>query len=307
MKMNDDIILLYNTMSDSLKTMFVDVCKYSGSRHLRYSDDSDNSDNEIENNGAFTGICRKRNSSNIDVELSYYRGKKHGICKEFYDDGSLKSVCNYTNGKRDGYWTRYKYNGSIYTNNHYSLGRVHYYADGIREEFFSCGNKRLKFNYINNKLHGFCSEYNRNGSKKSEYNYKHGEYHGLCIQYDKRGRKYSEYNYVDGKKNGCVKEYYKNNKGLGHAKNYVYRESNWTDDILNGAYKIYRLSGSIAHIYYYSMGIEKCHYISCYKNSKIDTKIIDDCIVKYYKNMYIGRTKSKYNKYFYKNKRTIFY
>jgi antitoxin component YwqK of YwqJK toxin-antitoxin module len=65
----------------------------------------------------------------------------HGICKEYYDNGTLKSEGHYLNEERHGIWKWYYREGALEQESHYLnndlMSQKSYYKDGItlKEEY----------------------------------------------------------------------------------------------------------------------------------------------------------------------------
>jgi antitoxin component YwqK of YwqJK toxin-antitoxin module len=108
-----------------------------------------------------------------------YNNFKIGLYKQFYDDGTLRSIWNYScNESKEGYQKIYNIEGGL-------VCKV-YYANNLKE-----GTEKVYF-----------YEGNINGI----YNYKDGKLEGISIIYDLSGKVTKIGNYINNCKNGIWNE-----------------------------------------------------------------------------------------------------
>lgn len=121
----------------------------------------------------FTGILIKKDekTNNIITEWSYKNGKNHGICKNFYEDGTKKFYGEFKNGIPNGIIKEYNKSGILLLEETLKDGVL----NGERKEFYDNGQLKSIENYKNDYLHGKRETYTENGILKLVENYQFDE------------------------------------------------------------------------------------------------------------------------------------
>ena len=153
-----------------------------------------------------------RSESKICFEGEYLNGKRHGMGKEYNEDGKLKFEGEYLNGKRNGKGKEYN------SDYNYSTNKYEYtFYEG---------------NYINGKKHGKGKEYDDNCNILFEGEYSNGKrYNGKGIE--KYGKTLIfQGEYLNGK--------YWNGKGIDYeiknGKGYIKERDSYGQIIYEGEY-----------------------------------------------------------------------
>jgi antitoxin component YwqK of YwqJK toxin-antitoxin module len=112
-------------------------------------------------------------------------GVRHGMCQEFFEDGTLMKCFSYENGVFNG------------------VGQV-YYENAIL---------RWEAEYQNNLIHGFFREYSKSGVLIIDGTYSFDKAHGRFRFYNgDSGHLEKEVDYAYGEENGWYRSFYKNGK-----------------------------------------------------------------------------------------------
>jgi antitoxin component YwqK of YwqJK toxin-antitoxin module len=113
-------------------------------------------------NGYATHITFRSDDGVLTFELSLKNNKKDGVCREYYEDGSLKKEETY------------------------KLGILH----GKLKRYFENGNLKYDEEYFEGKLNGKCLSYYEDGSVESDLTYRNDIEDGLCEYYSEEGKKF---------------------------------------------------------------------------------------------------------------------
>ncbi|MDT0690261.1 tetratricopeptide repeat protein [Salegentibacter sp. F188] len=202
--------------------------------------------------GAYT-VLDKHPNAEVEIEMTYLNGVKHGAYKSYNFNGGQMSTGNYLNGTEHGEWIWYHENGQKERVANYELGGLHgnlvnYYDDGVveDEDYFDFG-----------KATGTWKSYYRNGSLDVVTEYENDAEHGRKEFYDPSGelqlvRFYQHgrlmgYSYLkDGKElpmipleneTGKIEAFYSNGKP---SRTMEYKNGNLVND-----YKQYYSSGEL--------------------------------------------------------------
>ncbi|MDO3696063.1 hypothetical protein QVZ41_14515 [Wenyingzhuangia sp. chi5] len=74
----------------------------------------------FKNKMAYTGKCQTKNSNGIvSKELNYYNGQLQGESKEYYLNGDLKEITEYSRNMKHGKYILYNENGQIIIEGNY--------------------------------------------------------------------------------------------------------------------------------------------------------------------------------------------
>lgn len=94
------------------------------------------------------------------LEEEYYvvNGKKEGLYKKYYPDGSLRKTCFYLNDEINGDFIKFYQNGTL----KYKIPYVNGYKNGKYIRYYENGNIETEATYLNNLLEGECRNYYEN-------------------------------------------------------------------------------------------------------------------------------------------------
>ncbi len=129
------------------------------------------------------------------LEINYdEKGLPTGICKEYFDNGSLKSEGKYLKGREEGLHKWYFLNGNLDQTVQYVDGL----ANGKVKHYYK--NKKMKMNadYKDGEPHGMMKLYYEDGSRKRETNYSNGKEHGKDLLWSKKNILLEERKYENG-------------------------------------------------------------------------------------------------------------
>ncbi|MFA5971117.1 MAG: toxin-antitoxin system YwqK family antitoxin [Lentimicrobiaceae bacterium] len=155
-------------------------------------------------------------------------GKKQGIWEVKTPAGLSKGT--YANDQKDGCWTTYTNDGKLIRIEHFSNGSLNGIAVDIDPRGYLAGETY----YVNNLIEGTAKKF----------------YYGA--------NPVSIIDYLHGKINGKKKIYYENSAGK------IQEESEYKDDLKNGASNYYTIKGDLiaAYLYVNNMlqGVQKTYY-----------------------------------------------
>ena len=206
-------------------------------------------------NGVPEGVRREYNKKG-EVEKSYIfkngriiaegilkdNGKKEGLWKEYYDDGSLKSEGNYKNDWKTGKWKYYYPNGQLEETGEYINGK----PEGEWTWYFPSGKLLRKMNYYQGLPDGEITEYDEDGNVVLKGEYIEGKREGKWIY--SVGDTKEETFYSEDMKNGWDRIYLKDGTLLFEGK--------FIDDNPNGEHNWYWPNGKLKQTGKYIMGIK---------------------------------------------------
>ena len=87
-----------------------------------------------------------------EYETPYKNGKRHGICKSWYEDGQPMYESPYKNGKKDGIWKGWYADGQLQYEYPYKNGKRH----GMDKDWCEKGTlKRTRYYYEGKELKNF--------------------------------------------------------------------------------------------------------------------------------------------------------
>lgn len=132
------------------------------------------------------------------LEVNYdSEGLATGICKEYYQDGTLKSEGEYVKDLEEGLHKWYFQNGDLDQTVDYKGGL----ADGKVKHYYYGGKIKMDGEYKQGRPDGKILYYFDNGMKKKETNYVAGKEQGKDFLWSKKGLLLEERNYVEGEEN----------------------------------------------------------------------------------------------------------
>ncbi len=191
----DELILVVNYKTEALET------KHGLTR--TYRDGKLSAEQEF-SNGVTHGVYRKHsNFGKVLTEGQYKQGSKDGDWKEFYANGSPRTVENYYNGKSKiitKIWTR---EGTLMLEGEVKDGK----KDGLWTYYFNSGKELRKVNYSKGSKNGLSQEWFKNGRMKLEESYQNGKLHGAYKRYSQAGVLVNEGTYVEGQKSAIWNSY----------------------------------------------------------------------------------------------------
>ncbi len=172
---------------------------------------------------------------------SYKNGKKHGVHREYDENGLVVSAIVYdegreigtgligVNGKIEGPWTSFHENGTVKEKGEYTEGS----RSGKWEFYNKEGTLIQKGNYKKGKPDGLWKWYYENGSLRREESYLRGREDGESEEFDEEGELLSKGKFIDGLKEGRWEYHIGDHNVIG---NYTQGEKDglWTGIYENG-------------------------------------------------------------------------
>lgn len=101
---------------------------------------------EVKNNN-LNGVVRREETYGYS-ETTYVNGKKQGLFKAYYQNGSLRQICSYRNDIKEGREIRYWPNGVKKMNANFNNGVL----EGQFEEWDDAGNLICTRSYFKGKM-----------------------------------------------------------------------------------------------------------------------------------------------------------
>jgi len=147
----------------------------------------------------------------VQYERSFKNGKRHGLSKQFSEDGILMMDVVYVNGIKQGLWREYYSSGKLKETRIYENDSV----NGIAKRYFENGKPERETMWVNSEPDPDKGmkrwDYYDNGNLKSEYFFKNRE--GYRKDYYENGQLSLEFLFKDGQLQGC--------KNYGEEGNFV--------------------------------------------------------------------------------------
>ncbi len=169
-------------------------------------------------------------------------GKKEGLWKEYYLDGSLKSEGYYKEDKKTGKWKYYYPNGQLEETGEYVDGK----PEGKWLWYYPSGKLLREMNYYQGLADGPITEYDEEGNIILSGEYLEGKREGKWTYI--MGDTKEETQYSDDMKNGWDRIYSKDGVLLYEGK--------YVDDNPNGEHTWYWPNGKLKQTGRYVMGIK---------------------------------------------------
>lgn len=104
---------------------------------------------------------------NPKVEMNLDQGKKDGITKLFFEDGSINEIRSYKNNLMDGTWITYNEKGLKIAEADYTKGK----KDGTWKIWDDNGTLRVEMTYNKGKKTGVWKQWNEEGKLLGEKAY----------------------------------------------------------------------------------------------------------------------------------------
>ena len=167
-------------------------------------------------------------------------GKKSGLWKEYYVNGSIRSEGNYIADKKNGKWTYFFENGEEEQEGYFKNGKY----DGLWQWYYDTGELKRNENYYNGREDGTCIEYSKTGDILETGEYINGLKEGVWV--NNIGDHVEKGLYKDGLREGMWRYYFMNGK--------VKFEGSFIQGIEDGKHKWYYDNGNLMEERYYIFG-----------------------------------------------------
>lgn len=124
----------------------------------------------------FSGYGVERYQGTILLEkTSYNKGKKHGLQKKWYPNGTLSMSSNYKRGKLHGISQTWWKDGTLRSESSFEEGVVH----GIQRQWYKSGALFKELNLANGQEEGLQRAWRENGKIYNNYEARNGRIFGL--------------------------------------------------------------------------------------------------------------------------------
>jgi len=123
---------------------------------------SDQSPNEVDRRGQKIGMWTEGDSHGGVMTGEYVEGKRHGVWRHYFVDGSVRSEGTYDKDVVDGAWTWYRSTGGLLQRGGFLLGEKH----GLWERWDADGNLIDQGTWAHGKKTGEWTSYNPDGTVK---------------------------------------------------------------------------------------------------------------------------------------------
>lgn len=195
-------------------------------------------------------------------KLNYSGTKKDGRCKEYYENGKLKSDIVYDDDEFEGDYLKYYENGQIKIKGKYKW--TDNKKDGEWQEYYENGNLKFVRNYYQGKMTGKAESYHENGNKKIKAYYKNGEPEGEVLSYYENGELKAKANFSNGKKHGEFSKYFEDGSLEG--------KRNYNMDVMEGDYIDYYAPGKLKEKGSKKDGVKYGPFENYYENGNLKSK-----------------------------------
>ena len=146
------------------------------------------------------GRPKEEESQIYDEETDTYQ--RHGIQKQWYDNGQLKTEQGYAAGQQHGVGKNFRKDGTPSSESYYKEGA----RDGVTIRYDNEGRKRESTTYRAGQRHGLTQTWDEKGQLTKEAYYEDNQLHGVSKSY-RNGKLYLEIGYANNQKHGDYKEY----------------------------------------------------------------------------------------------------
>lgn len=171
-----------------------------------------------------------------------YKGKKHGLYRQYNAKYTLIYLQEFKNGVPDGIALRFGDNGALELEENYRMNAL----NGKRIQYRFGGLKRSVENFKNGKLEGPKIVYYDSGFKQEEAYFKNGLRDGTSTWFNQSEIKTIQYTYKGGILNGPAQTFFFNSK--------VQTEGNYLNDLEDGEWKHYDENGNLLKSVFYKEG-----------------------------------------------------
>lgn len=164
--------------------------------------------------------------------VTHYNGKPFsGIMYKLWDNGNLETEHEMIDGLKHGINRNYHENGKIWEEINYKNDKEHPIKDGVLRTWHDNGQLFYETPYSNEKRNGLRKVWNENGTLREEIEYKDNEIISE-IHYDQNGNEIPH-----GKKHGPVKFYHPNGN--------LEVEGNWNNEKQDGLWSWFWENGKL--------------------------------------------------------------
>lgn len=130
----------------------------------------------IYNHTPFTGeVISYHINGNVFLKEYFVDGRRHGMARKWFSDGTLAYEANYQNGRREGFTRSWWFNGNQRSETFYESGKT----QGQAWLWYRDGNKFKRFNFKDGKPFGIQQAWRVNGKLFSNFEYRNGRIFGL--------------------------------------------------------------------------------------------------------------------------------
>lgn len=175
--------------------------------------------------GKLNGLCRNWfEDGTLNIEAFYKDDKLHGIHKEFHKNGKLFIEKNYANNMHDGLFREFDDGQLLYEKNF-----INNELDGVYKKWHDNTQLYIESNYKCNKLNGLFREWDKNGKLNYETIYEFGNINEYVKNWYENGQLCSDVNYKNNVKHGMTKQYYDDGT--------LFKEIEYKNGHMDGYYK----------------------------------------------------------------------
>jgi hypothetical protein len=113
------------------------------------------------------GVQYKHSKSGILISsIEHKNGKRHGVTRNYYEDGkTIHKEIKYIRGRKEGITRLYYKSGKLYYTVNYKKGK----RNGVIKKYYESGIKSTEMTYIDGKPQPGLIEYNTKGKRKKRY------------------------------------------------------------------------------------------------------------------------------------------
>jgi antitoxin component YwqK of YwqJK toxin-antitoxin module len=128
------------------------------------------------NDQPFTGVSELFYSEIVKAEtIEYENGKRQGLYKKWFPNGTLSFEASYDNGLQHGIAKSWWKNGELRSISNYNTGIV----NGVQKQWYKSGNIFKEMTIVNGKEEGLQKAWRENGKIYNNYEAKNGRIFGL--------------------------------------------------------------------------------------------------------------------------------
>ncbi|BCO19431.1 hypothetical protein KUC3_22880 [Alteromonas sp. KC3] len=130
----------------------------------------------VYNHTPFTGeVISYHSNGNVSSREDFVEGRRQGVARKWFADGTLAYEAHYQNGIREGYTRSWWFNGNQRSETFYESGKT----QGQAWLWYRNGNKFKRFNFEAGQPSGLQQAWRLNGILFSNFEYKNGRIFGL--------------------------------------------------------------------------------------------------------------------------------
>ncbi len=127
-------------------------------------------------NKPFTGTSMTHyTNGNPSVSIHYFNGKKQGLYRKWFEEGTLSFESAYVDGKKEGIAKSWWRNGNLRTESNYKQG----VPQGLQLQWYKSGAKFKRLQLVDGKEEGLQQSWRENGKLYNNYEAKNGRIFGL--------------------------------------------------------------------------------------------------------------------------------